>query len=510
MRFFITAAVASLLQTCFAATATDWRSRSIYQVFTDRFARTDGNTAAPCNVANNLYCGGTWKGLEKKLDYIKNMGFTAVWISPITAQVANAYHGYYQNDLYSLNTHFGTARDLRSLASALHSKGMYLMVDIVPNHMAFASCPDKVDFRRLKTFNHPDKFHSYCPIKNTGNQTELEDCWLGDCNMALPDIKTDDPLVAREMNAWIRWLVSAHNVDGLRIDSVKNVNKAFFPPFCRAAGVFCMGEVSEGHANYTYPYQKQMDSVLDYPLYYSITRVFQQKSNMSDLVVALASCTDNQETGCKDPTLLGAFFENHDNPRFANVTQDLSLVKNALTFTMLGDGIPIVYQGQEQNFAGGDDPWCREALWSSQFNTTSPLYKHTALLNNIRNHIVSESAPYLSYQTRILAYTATEMQLRKGAIRTVLSNQGEHAPTWALKTQGMEFEKGKTVFDVLSCARYGVDGNGEVDVNMRSGEPVVLVEENVLRGSDLCTCERGRGSPRYRTVCGGERGTHDL
>ncbi|KAF9728749.1 hypothetical protein PMIN04_005929 [Paraphaeosphaeria minitans] len=528
MRILITAAVASLLQTCLAANAADWRSRTIYQVFTDRFARTDGNTTAPCNVANNLYCGGTWKGLEKKLDYIKNMGFTAVWISPITAQVANAYHGYYQNDLYSLNPNFGTAHDLRSLAAALHSKGMYLMVDIVPNHMAFAGCPDKIDYRRLKTLNHPDKFHSYCPIKDTGNQTELEDCWLGDCNMAMPDIKTEDPQIAGKMNTWIKWLVSAHNIDGLRIDSVKNVNKAFFPPFCRAAGVFCMGEVSEGRADYTYSYQEQMDSVLDYPLYYAITRVFQQKSNMSDLVVALAACTENQETGCKDSTLLGTFFENHDNLRFANVTQDLSLVKNALAFTMLGDGIPIVYQGQEQHFAGGDDPWCREALWSSQFNTTSPLYKYTALLNNIRNHVISHSssssrhrnhhgyavsgsAPYLAYQTRVLAYTATEMQLRKGEVRTVLSTQGEQSPSWTLKTQGMEFDTGKTVLDVLSCTRYAVNWNGEVDVNMRAGGPVVLVEEDVLRGSDLCTCERGGGSRGYvgiETVGGGEWGPH--
>lgn len=331
-----------------------------------------------------MYCGGTWKGLENKLDYIKNMGFTAVsfdsfyarqaytdrgrqvWISPITEQVANAYHGYYQTDLYSLNSNFGTAHDLRSLSSALHSKGMYLMVDVVPNHMAFAGCPDKVDYRRLKTFNRPDYFHSYCPILNTENQTELEKCWLGDCNMALPDIRTEHPYVARVMNVWIKWLVKTHGIDGLRIDSVKNVNKDFFPPFCRSAGVFCMGEVSEGRTNYTYPYQAYMDSVLDYPLYYAITRVFQQKSNMSDIVVALAACTENLKTGCKDPTLMGTFFENHDNLRFANITLDLSLAKNALAFTVLGDGIPIVYQGQEQQFAGGDDPWCREALWSSQ------------------------------------------------------------------------------------------------------------------------------------------------
>jgi hypothetical protein len=63
--------------TCTSAlTPAQWRSQSIYQVITDRFARTDGSTSAPCDL--NKYCGGTWQGLIKKLDYIQNMGFSAV------------------------------------------------------------------------------------------------------------------------------------------------------------------------------------------------------------------------------------------------------------------------------------------------------------------------------------------------------------------------------------------------------------------------------------------------
>jgi alpha-amylase len=59
-------------------TPAQWRSQSIYQVLTDRFARTDGSTTASCDV--NKYCGGTWQGIIKKLDYIQQMGFTAVCI----------------------------------------------------------------------------------------------------------------------------------------------------------------------------------------------------------------------------------------------------------------------------------------------------------------------------------------------------------------------------------------------------------------------------------------------
>lgn len=67
--------------------AAEWREQSVYQVVTDRFARTDLSTTAPCNTADQVYCGGTWRGLISKLDYIQGMGFTAVWISPVVKQV---------------------------------------------------------------------------------------------------------------------------------------------------------------------------------------------------------------------------------------------------------------------------------------------------------------------------------------------------------------------------------------------------------------------------------------
>ena len=64
---------------CLGATPAQWRSRSIYQVFTDRFARSDQSTSAGCDTNARMYCGGSWQGLIGKLNYIQNMGFTAVW-----------------------------------------------------------------------------------------------------------------------------------------------------------------------------------------------------------------------------------------------------------------------------------------------------------------------------------------------------------------------------------------------------------------------------------------------
>ena len=113
-----------------AANGQDWATRTIYQVMTDRFARTDGSTTASCDTGTGDYCGGTWQGLIAHLDYIQGMGFDAVWISPVTKQLEGlttdgaAYHGYWQTDLNEVNSNFGSASDLQSLSSALHSRNM--------------------------------------------------------------------------------------------------------------------------------------------------------------------------------------------------------------------------------------------------------------------------------------------------------------------------------------------------------------------------------------------------
>lgn len=70
--------VLPLLPLAHALSPAEWRSQSIYQVFTDRFARADGSTTAPCDLTKQNYCGGSWKGVVKQLDYIQGMGFTAV------------------------------------------------------------------------------------------------------------------------------------------------------------------------------------------------------------------------------------------------------------------------------------------------------------------------------------------------------------------------------------------------------------------------------------------------
>lgn len=133
-----------LTRVSLAADSNAWRGRTIYQVFTDRFARTDGSTTATCDTATADYCGGTWAGLINRLDYIQDLGFDAVWISPVTHQVegtstdGSAYHGYWQDDINKVNEHFGTADDLRALSAELHSRGMVRGTDWTHSKISWA------------------------------------------------------------------------------------------------------------------------------------------------------------------------------------------------------------------------------------------------------------------------------------------------------------------------------------------------------------------------------------
>ena len=119
----------------------DWRDEVIYQVLIDRFA--DGDISNDYRVNRNAparYHGGDWKGLADKLDYLGALGVTTLWISPIVKNVEtdagiDSYHGYWAQDPFALNAHFGNLNDLRDLVSRAHGKGMKIVLDIVTNHM---------------------------------------------------------------------------------------------------------------------------------------------------------------------------------------------------------------------------------------------------------------------------------------------------------------------------------------------------------------------------------------
>ncbi|KAJ6096647.1 alpha-amylase [Penicillium sp. IBT 16267x] len=490
-RFF---GLASLVSSVIAATPAQWRTRSIYFMLTDRFARTDNSTTATCDTGNGVYCGGSWQGIINQLDYIQGMGFTAIWITPVTEQLpqhtadGEAYHGYWQQDIYSVNSNYGTADDLKSLASALHDRDMYLMVDVVTNHMGYAGAGDTVDYSVFNPFNSEDYFHSYCEITDYSNLTMVEKCWEGDMIVSLPDLNTESTTAQNIWNDWITDLVSTYSIDGLRIDSVLEVQKDFWAGFEAAAGVYCVGEVDNGDPTLVCPYQEVMDGVLDYPMYYPLLRAFESTSGS---ISGLYDMINTVKSDCSDSTLLGTFIENHDNPRFASYTEDMSLAKNVAAFTIMSDGIPIIYAGQEQHYNGGSDPYNREATWLSGYNTNSELYKLIAQANAVRNKAIYQAEDYITYKNYPIYQDDTTLAMRKGyngtQTITVLSNLGESGSEYTLTLSDAGFVAGLAVTEIFTCSSITVDDSGDVAVPMSSGEPRILYPSSELSGSTLCS-----------------------
>lgn len=341
-------------------TAAEWKSRVIYQLLTDRFAKND-DTRTDCADLHN-YCGGTWRGIRNHLQYIKDLGCNAIWISPVPVNTEGSYHGYHQTDFMQLNPHFGSGQDLRDLVNAAHNMDIWVMVDVVANHVGNTG----ENFLKINPFNSSSHYHSRCEISDWGNQTQVEVCRLAD----LPDLNQDLPFVKNYLYSWVSSIVSTYAFDGIRIDTVPEVAKPFWPTYASSSGVFQIGEVYNGDTRYVAGYQQVLDSVLSYPMAFTLRDVFQNHASMAGIRSRI-----DEYAAFRDVSVLGNFVDNHDLARFLNHQPDYRLLENALVYMLMSQGVPIVYYGTEQGFHGGDDPGCREVLWTTGFSEQHTLYK---------------------------------------------------------------------------------------------------------------------------------------
>ena len=283
-----------------AHTPAEWRSRTIYQVLTDRFA---GPTSSSCDLHD--YCGGTWNALSSKLDYIADLGFDAIWITPVIENTEGGYHGYWAKNLSAVNNHFGTKQDLLNLVQAAHSMGMWVMVDVVGNHMGGTID----DIGSFAPFNQGSHYHdcngctTNCDITdfNTLYSENCEHCRLA----GLPDLNQDNAYVAQQLNSWIKNLVQEYDFDGIRVDTVPEVKPSFWKTFNAAAGCYAVGEVFNGDIKYVAPFQGQaLDGLLSYPMFFQIRNVFASGQPFSEL----QTLSDSMPTMFADTSILGMFF----------------------------------------------------------------------------------------------------------------------------------------------------------------------------------------------------------
>ncbi|MEU1202237.1 pullulanase-type alpha-1,6-glucosidase [Streptomyces sp. NPDC005813] len=320
----------------------DATREQFYFVLPDRFANGDtgndkgGLTGSRLSTGydptdKGFYQGGDLKGLTRKLDYIKGLGTTAIWMAPIfknqpvqgTGKDASAgYHGYWITDFTQVDPHFGTNKDLETLISKAHAKGMKVFFDVITNHTADVVDYDEKSYDYLSKGAFPyltedgrpfdDAAHAAAdatfPRVGTGSfprtptvpaakKNAKVPSWLNDPTMyhnrgdstyagesttygdfsGLDDLWTERPEVVSGMEKIYEKWVRDFGVDGFRIDTVKHVNMEFWTQWATALDAyaarhgrkdfFMFGEVYSADTSITSPYvtEGRLDSTLDFP-----------------------------------------------------------------------------------------------------------------------------------------------------------------------------------------------------------------------------------------------------
>ncbi|RKO84974.1 a-amylase, partial [Blyttiomyces helicus] len=425
----------------------------------DRFAPTPGKTPNVCNDLSN-YCGGTWQGTISQLDYIKGMGFDAIWISPVVVNSDGGYHGYWGRDFYNTNPNFGTRDDLMSLVEAAHGKEMLVMLDLVVNHAGPYNIHDDL---AGDTYGASSLYHPQCNI-NENNQTSVEQCWVAG---NLPDIDTENPNNVRTAKDIVKFYTEYFGFDAIRIDTFKHVRATFWPDYLASVSpdVFTTAEILDGDQNYVSTYTKIIPSVINYPLFFAMNRSFVAQEAFPQLQTQIAQ--NVVAMGPQDLHL--TFIDNHDTARFSHVQPDLALEKNALVFTLLGDGIPVVYYGTEQGLTGGNDPANRAPQWQLPGGGFS---KQTELYTWMKTTITARKQ--LGWDVEMGVWvTQNVYAFRRGAGLVVLCNLGSSGSGSFSVVVGSRWADGTTLSDVYSGQTVTVQG-GQVQVSVSNGLPMIF------------------------------------
>ncbi|EPX72017.1 alpha-amylase Aah3 [Schizosaccharomyces octosporus yFS286] len=481
-----------------AHTPTEWRTRIIYQIVTDRFAREEGSADYPCNPASNSYCGGSWKGIEQKLDYIRDLGFTAIWISPVDKNIegdpnnaGQAYHGYWNTNYEKLNEHFGTEDDLISLINAAHKYDIWVMIDTVVNSMAFAGPYKDIDYSAVYPFNSEKYYHPYCIIDwNKNNKTNIQDCWQNS-GVLLADLDVESNSVKSYLNKHIKQAVQHYGYDGLRIDAVKMMNETFFPDFVKSSGVYAVGEVFDYDPKVICDYMNYDIGVTNYivRLGFNFSFMAHDKFEPTEGFKTLKKQMELITTDTCSKADLGnmlIFLDNHDLPRYASYTDDQAIIMSAYSFALLWDGIPSVYYGQEQGFYGGTDPSNREALWTSNYDQTNPYYTMIKTMVNFRKHVMEQDTKFTNDHYDIIDADVDHVAAKKHDVLLIYNNLGIKSNGTVYKVPSQYSEK-EVISDVFGHRTLTVGQGGTVTASLTSGYPMVLYPHTKLSDFSLPT-----------------------
>lgn len=354
-----------------------------YQIFPDRFAQSR-RVAKPTNLEPwespptvHGYKGGDLLGIVERLDYLEDLGITALYLNPIFQSAAN--HRYHTHDYTKVDPMLGGDAALRELLDAAHARGMRVVLDGVFNHASrgffqFSDILENGDKSAYLDWFHIRRF----PLNAYGGGKLGYDAWWG--LPALPKFNTDTPAVREFLwGIGTRWL--EFGIDGWRLDVPNEIDDdAFWRTFrqrCRAVNPECyiVGEIWEEASRWLKG--DQFDAVMNYPLTRAIFGFVGRALNTKEIarcgygeiapLNAAAFGRTLSELLARYPepityaqlNLLGS----HDTPRALTVLlNDEAALRLAWLLLFSLPGAPCIYYGDELGLTGGHDPECRQAM----------------------------------------------------------------------------------------------------------------------------------------------------
>jgi len=355
---------------------------AIYLIMPDRFADGDpSNDPPPASPGTydrskaRAYHGGDFRGIRDHLDYLRDLGVTAIWLTPIVDNDNSSpqdYHGYGAVDEYAVEEHFGTLKDLQDLAAAAYAKGIKMIFDFVPNHIGprhpWVAAPPEPDWFHGTKEHHliaSGDFQfltdPHAPPRYWRNVVEG---WFANI---LPDMNQENPDVAEYFIENALWWAEETGIDGYRLDTFPYVSRQFWSEWHRALRqvyprMTTVGEVMNGEPVITSFFvgdRAQNDgidsgvtAVFDYPFYYALREGLIENNSPARIVGVLA-----EDHLYPHPDLLVTFAGNHDVSRLASEKgASLDKIKLAFSIVLTMRGTPELYYGDEIGMTGGNDP----------------------------------------------------------------------------------------------------------------------------------------------------------
>lgn len=353
----------------------------IYLIVTDRFS--DGDPANNKGVDRKnprAWHGGDFKGIAKRIPYLKELGVTAIWLTPWYDNPDEAnqcdkpwcpntnYHGYHAIDHYGVENHFGSMADLRALIQECHRNGIKVVQDQVANHVGiqhpWAKRPPLDNW--FNPFSQ-NTFNNSVLLSPNSSNAERDDLIKGWFNELLPDLNQDEPEVSRYLIQNALWWIGKTGIDGIRQDTIQYMPRAFILDWSAAIkkqypNYWMVGEVFEEDSAQTAFFQggrkgwdgidTELPSVFDFKLWRTSQEVFTGKKPAKALRDVLKY--DGLYGNIDNVTLLT---NNHDTDRFMSLkgaTLEGSMMHTA--FVLSTRGIPQLYYGEEIGMTGGHDP----------------------------------------------------------------------------------------------------------------------------------------------------------